>query len=551
MKKLCRCLTATIVTLTCSTAAHPYEITEFPLPQPSRVPNYLTSGPDGAIWFTEGSPSNYAIGRISPSGSITEFAVPGDTEPYGIALGPDGNLWFTEYITSGIARMTTTGSITSFPIPTDDCPPYGCFPIGITAGPDGNMWFVENVPFDGRIIGRITLDGTITEFSDPFDGHPISIVAGPDGNLWIADTSTSDVVRITTSGAQSSFPNSDPSAGTLYNITAGPDGNLWFTQDYANRIGRVTTGGTVTNFVLPNAGSRPLGITAGSDGALWFTEFEGSRIGRITTDGAISEIQLPYDRQPAFIASGADGNIWYSDYAGLIGRVALGPVCGDGATSSPEQCDDGNLTSGDGCDENCTITACGNGILTSLEECDDGNGVSNDGCSDGCTFDCSQQLRTDCRTADVSTLVVKDSEESSRDSLRWKWSRGESTAAAELTDPTGTGRFNICLYRDASVVTGELFLPSGAAWTSGGEDGFRYSDRDSIVGGVSLLDLRTGIAGKARIVLKARGEHLPDALLPATSYAIQLVDNAADICWGSAFTNGSIKPGSFKSKSLN
>ena len=36
-------------------------------------------------------------------------------------------------------------------------------------------------------------------------------------------------------------------------------------------------------------------------------------------------------------------------------RRALGPG---------EQCDDGNLVSGDGCDANCTVTACGNGIVT-------------------------------------------------------------------------------------------------------------------------------------------------------------------------------------------
>ena len=37
------------------------------------------------------------IGRISTSGTITEFPVPtSDSSPYGITAGPDGNLWFTE-----------------------------------------------------------------------------------------------------------------------------------------------------------------------------------------------------------------------------------------------------------------------------------------------------------------------------------------------------------------------------------------------------------------------------------------------------------------------
>ncbi len=32
--------------------------------------------------------------------------------------------------------------------------------------------------------------------------------------------------------------------------------------------------------------------------------------------------------------------------------------------SGGEACDDGNATSGDGCDNNCTATACGNGVAT-------------------------------------------------------------------------------------------------------------------------------------------------------------------------------------------
>lgn len=47
-----------------------------------------------------------------------------------------------------------------FPLPTPDS-----FPNGIAAGPDGNMWFTEGA---GR-IGRITLDGTLKEFTIPSD----------------------------------------------------------------------------------------------------------------------------------------------------------------------------------------------------------------------------------------------------------------------------------------------------------------------------------------------------------------------------------------------
>ncbi|MEW5850864.1 MAG: DUF4215 domain-containing protein [Myxococcota bacterium] len=59
-------------------------------------------------------------------------------------------------------------------------------------------------------------------------------------------------------------------------------------------------------------------------------------------------------------------------------------ACGNGVAAPDEGCDDGNLVDGDGCDSNCTVTACGNGILTSGEACDDGNTVGGDGCSPTC-----------------------------------------------------------------------------------------------------------------------------------------------------------------------
>jgi cysteine-rich repeat protein len=49
-----------------------------------------------------------------------------------------------------------------------------------------------------------------------------------------------------------------------------------------------------------------------------------------------------------------------------------------------EQCDDGNVVNGDGCDSNCTLSRCGNGIVGPPEECDDGNFEDGDGCDPNC-----------------------------------------------------------------------------------------------------------------------------------------------------------------------
>src|SRR5258708_38641327 len=94
-------------------------ITEFPVP-PNSVPEEITAGPDGNLWFTEtqvgsnGTPTGSQIGRITPDGTVTEFPIPlpngdeitGNVWFNGITAGPDGNLWFTETEDNSIGRIT-------------------------------------------------------------------------------------------------------------------------------------------------------------------------------------------------------------------------------------------------------------------------------------------------------------------------------------------------------------------------------------------------------------------------------------------------------------
>ena len=76
--------------------------------------------------------------------------------------------------------------------------------------------------------------------------------------------------------------------------------------------------------------------------------------------------------------------------------------CGTGLNlTGTKQCDDGNLTPGDGCSPTCTIEdgfqcpvfnascteVCGDGYNMGLNECDDGNRVSGDGCDANCTIE--------------------------------------------------------------------------------------------------------------------------------------------------------------------
>ncbi len=56
-------------------------------------------------------------------------------------------------------------------------------------------------------------------------------------------------------------------------------------------VAAVASGQVFTEFVIPTAGSDPIGIAAGPDGNLWFTEFDisANKIGRITTAGTFTQ----------------------------------------------------------------------------------------------------------------------------------------------------------------------------------------------------------------------------------------------------------------------
>jgi virginiamycin B lyase len=205
------------------------------------MPRAIALGADGNIWFGEFAGGK--IGRITPPGVITEFQIPTpDSGPRALAAGPDGNVWFSEFNAGKIGRITPDGKITEFALPRSNTGPGD-----ITAGADGNMWFLElNGQMDGRKVegnrvGRITMDGTITEFQIPSQtGSPTNIAVGPDRNIWF--TKGGVVGRVTPEGTITEVPMPPNSGGT--GLTAGSDrqpprrlsNRLWVASAGGNKL---------------------------------------------------------------------------------------------------------------------------------------------------------------------------------------------------------------------------------------------------------------------------------------------------------------------------
>jgi streptogramin lyase len=206
----------------------------------------IVGGADGNLWFTEEG----GIGRMTPAGVITHFRpASGSLDTAGITGGPDGNLWFTETNGARVGRVTPNGAITEFAMPGarleagEEAEGAGSVTgyAVITAGADGNLWYADPaLPY----IGRITPEGVVTRFLLPAGKADIDALArpagvtaitrGPDGAMWFLTTCQC------VSGAPPAY------------------------------LGRITLAGAITLIPFPVA--RPVALTAGPDGAIWITE---------------------------------------------------------------------------------------------------------------------------------------------------------------------------------------------------------------------------------------------------------------------------------------
>jgi streptogramin lyase len=234
------------------------EVTEYTVPDGA---GSITTAADGNFWFTEAD----GIGRISPGGDATSFdLVEGTGAPRALTAGPDGNVWFVTEEPAAVGRISPSGSVTMFPLSGEGQP------SAITTGPAGDLWFTE--PKAG-LIGRITVAGELSEFRLPGNAQPHSIVLGPDGNLWFSDGSQPRVGRITPAGEVTFFP--VPTIDSTDDVIVGPGGLIWFTAD--DEIGTISAAGKVS---WPSCFSRyceypPAAMTTGPDGRIWVASGAG------------------------------------------------------------------------------------------------------------------------------------------------------------------------------------------------------------------------------------------------------------------------------------
>ena len=275
-------------------------VTRFPLPLAESgggtlMPDLIVTGSDGNLWF---STLNHAMGRITTSGVVTQFAVQ-NAESFALAAGSDGNVWFVDSATRGLGRIAGSGVVTAYPLGG-----LGLgFPAAIAAASNGGLWLTEDTLVDGSTSARferIGDDGGLSGVDTGFAGHPTSITTDSAGNLWFSAPDRPSVGRIDPAGAFTEVPIPCAVAFTSPYPFVAPRkaGGVWFMRPETDAIGFVDEHGTVAC----NTARGPAGIgwtawqpsrLAASDHDMWFIENglagalfvvvqEGLVIGRLT-----------------------------------------------------------------------------------------------------------------------------------------------------------------------------------------------------------------------------------------------------------------------------
>ncbi len=239
--------------------------------------------PDASVWFTD--PGIDSVGRISPSGTLTQLALPSPSGPAGIASDA-GGIWFTQNDRNAIGRLALEPPhvLEELFLPTAAAQPFA-----IALGHDGDVWFTE---IGANQIGRIALDRTITEYPIPTNlAVPAGIAVAGDGAVWFTEFNRNQIGRLDPDGSFEEIPLPNP-ASSPFGIAVDSNDMVFFTQLNGNRIGRVAADGAYSEFPVPTASSQPAGIAIGADGRVWFTQINADQIGVLDGD-LVHEVAVP------------------------------------------------------------------------------------------------------------------------------------------------------------------------------------------------------------------------------------------------------------------
>jgi streptogramin lyase len=259
--------------------------------------------------------------------AFTEHAIPTRTIAGNLCVSPD-NLYVYFTANTTIGRIAMDGSITEFDVPPAG--PNAMKLVGCSFSPKGILYFGDQNNY--AIYAYSPKAQVFVHHALP---PPNIGMAGvqfhSDWLLYIMVSGSSAIQRMQRDGtflpaiqlAADRYPHGPSSCG----------GNVWFAENTANRVAFVTTSGAVSEFDIPEPATQPFSTICAPDGGVYFTLNAANKIGRIdTTTQEITTWPIPTaNSMPKGISLSSTGVCFAESNVNKIGCMPLmgGPMTED------------------------------------------------------------------------------------------------------------------------------------------------------------------------------------------------------------------------------
>jgi cysteine-rich repeat protein len=459
---------------------------------------------------------------VSADGQVVSF-----TSDAADLIGTDGNLHDDIFVRDLLASTTERVSVSS-------------------AGTEGNSDSFQSAISD---------DGNLVAFASDSDNF-----VTPEENGWIdvfvRDRQAGTTVRITLN--RDDLENDGPS----FAPAISGDGRYVAFQSFATDLVPGDKNGVGDIFVRDLQAQTTERVSVDSTGVEGIGVYPGADdVSSISADGRYVAYHCNFTNLVANDTNGASDVFVHDRLTGRTDRVSIdssGAEALTGGSFRPAIAADGtliafesdasDLVTGDGNlarDVFGRAPVCGDGLLDRSESCDDGNTTDGDGCSSTCELTCLAAPATGCLSPafpEKGRLVIKDKPEDGKDKLIWKWLKGAVSPKASFGDPLVDDGYLLCMY-DATGLVSSALIPAGGlcagkpCWKEKSK-GYLYKDKELTPNGILLLKLNEGLeTGKAKILIKAKGEHLDVPALDALTAPVTVqLGNNSGACWETTFS---------------
>jgi streptogramin lyase len=277
-------------------------ITEYDLPDVTRMPHDVIVGADGTVWYD--SFEEQILGRLDPkTGKTTEYQIPVQKpqSPKGslaLRMDPSGNPWIGMAYQAAVARFDRkTETFKVYPLPpnlnrdysqTTEVEPSH-------ANVDGKVWIEDSGTYS---IYRLDIATGKFEVFQPFpipSPNIYDISSDKSNNVYFTVFGRGDVGRVEAkSGAikiwPTPTPNSSPRRGSIDHT-----GRFWFGEFAANKIGMFDPKTeTFREWTPPTPWYFPYDVVADRNGDVWAGSMMADTVERLNpTTGAFTEYLLP------------------------------------------------------------------------------------------------------------------------------------------------------------------------------------------------------------------------------------------------------------------